>query len=45
MDRYDEKIAPIINLYTIENLIKGLSKTNQIKIAVALDLADTLVES
>ncbi|MDU0203972.1 hypothetical protein ACYEXS_36440 [Paenibacillus sp. MAH-36] len=39
LDRYDDKIAPILEVYPIENLIKGHSKTNQIKIAVALDLA------
>lgn len=39
LDRYDDKIAPIIDVYPIENLIKGRSKTNQIKIAVALELA------
>lgn len=39
LDRYDNKIAPIVEVYPIDNLIKGRSKTNQIKIAVALDLA------
>ena len=39
LDRYDDQIAPIVNVYPLDNLIKGLSKTNQIKIAVALDLA------
>ncbi|WP_079914851.1 hypothetical protein [Paenibacillus sp. 32352] len=39
LDRYDDKIAPIVDVYPIENVIKGRSKTNQIKIAVALDLA------
>ena len=39
LDRYDYEVAPIVEVYPIENLIKGLSKTNQIKIAVALDLA------
>ncbi|CAN7365729.1 hypothetical protein LJR153_002209 [Paenibacillus sp. LjRoot153] len=39
LDRYDNKVAPIIDVYLLENLTKGFSKTNQIKIAVALDLA------
>ena len=39
LDRYDNEIAPIVDVYPIENFIQGYSKTNQIKIAVALDLA------
>jgi len=39
LDRYDDKIAPIVDIYPIENLLRGRSKTNQIKIAVALELA------
>lgn len=39
LDRYDDQIAPIVEVCPLEDLIKGLSKTNQIKIAVALDLA------
>ncbi|MCL6603147.1 MAG: hypothetical protein K6T94_09760 [Paenibacillus sp.] len=39
LDRYDKTIAPIVDVYPIEYWIKGLSKTFQIKIAVAFDLA------
>ncbi|AIQ16789.1 hypothetical protein H70357_09030 [Paenibacillus sp. FSL H7-0357] len=39
LDRYDKTVAPIVDVYSIENWIKGLSKTFQIKIAVAFDLA------
>ncbi|WP_054029186.1 hypothetical protein [Bacillus sp. FJAT-28004] len=39
LDRYDKKVAPIVDMYSIEDWTKGLSKMNQIKIAVALDLA------
>ncbi|MDQ0887894.1 hypothetical protein QFZ81_002982 [Paenibacillus sp. V4I9] len=39
LDRYDNTIAPIVDVYLIENWMKGLSKTFQIKIAVAFDLA------
>ncbi|MCZ8516933.1 hypothetical protein O9H85_32175 [Paenibacillus filicis] len=39
LDRFDDEVAPIIDVYPIENLTKGLSQTSQIKIAVALDLA------
>ncbi|MBE1445397.1 hypothetical protein [Paenibacillus sp. OAS669] len=38
LDRYDDAIVPIVEVYPIDNWIKG-SKTFQIKIAVALDLA------
>lgn len=39
LDRYDNTIAPIVDVYPIENWMKGLSKTFQIKIAVAFELA------
>ncbi|MBP1960839.1 hypothetical protein [Paenibacillus aceris] len=39
LDRYDDTIAPIVDVYPIEKWMKGLSKMYQIKIAVALDLA------
>ncbi|KKO51628.1 hypothetical protein [Paenibacillus sp. DMB20] len=39
LDRSDEAIEPIVDVYPIEFYLKGLSKINQIKIAVALDLA------
>jgi hypothetical protein len=40
LDRYDSTIAPIIDVYPIKSWMKGLSKTFQIKIAVAFDLAN-----
>lgn len=39
LDRYDHAIAPIVSVDPIESLHKSLSKINQIRIAVALDLA------
>jgi len=39
LDRYEDNIAPTIDVYPVEDIIKGSSKTNQIKIAVALELA------
>lgn len=39
LDRYDNTVTPIVDVYPLESWIKGLSKTFQIKIAVALDLA------
>lgn len=39
LDRFNHKIDPIFEVYPLEWFIKGLSKWNQIKIAVALDLA------
>lgn len=39
LDRYDHAIAPIVSVDSIESLHTGLSKINQIRIAVALDLA------
>ncbi|OAS18655.1 hypothetical protein [Paenibacillus oryzisoli] len=41
LDRYDNEVVPIVDVYHLENWTKGFSKTNQIKIAVALDLAKT----
>ncbi|WP_438445395.1 hypothetical protein [Gorillibacterium sp. sgz5001074] len=38
LDRYEKTMAPIVEVYPIENWMKGLSKTFQIKIAVAFDL-------
>ncbi|MBD3918349.1 hypothetical protein H8B09_06245 [Paenibacillus sp. PR3] len=45
LDRYDERIAPIMSVIPIENWSKGLSKTNQIKLAVAMELAKKDLES
>lgn len=39
LDCYDYSIAPIVDVYPIERLHSRLSKINQIKVAVALDLA------
>jgi hypothetical protein len=39
LDRYDHAITPIVNVDSIESLHKSLSRINQIRIAVALDLA------
>lgn len=39
LDRFDQQIDPIIEVYPVESLLKGRSKMHQIKIAVALDLA------
>lgn len=39
LDRNDYSISPIVNVHPIECLFKGISKVNQIKIAVAMDLA------
>ncbi|MBY0014022.1 hypothetical protein [Paenibacillus typhae] len=39
LDRYNHTIAPIVSVDPIESLHTGLSKINQIKIVVALDLA------
>ncbi|WP_409342571.1 hypothetical protein [Paenibacillus sp. MBLB4367] len=40
LDRYDDSIAPIVEVYPIEKWMKGLSKIFQIKLAVALDAAN-----
>jgi hypothetical protein len=39
LDRYDYSVSPIVNVHPIECLCRGISKINQIKIAVAMDLA------
>ncbi|MGG4132081.1 hypothetical protein ABEW19_27885 [Paenibacillus illinoisensis] len=39
LDRYDEAIEQIVDVYPIKSYLKGLSKIYQIKIAVAIDLA------
>lgn len=39
LDRFNTEIEPIVNLKSIPKYIQGLSKQNQIKLAVALDLA------
>ncbi|ETT46623.1 MULTISPECIES: hypothetical protein [unclassified Paenibacillus] len=39
LDRYDNTVTPLVDVYPIEHWMKGLSKTFQIKILVALDLA------
>jgi hypothetical protein len=39
LDRYDLEIEPIISKMPVQEYKKGLSKTYQIKLAVALDLA------
>ncbi|WP_342563162.1 hypothetical protein NST84_27090 [Paenibacillus sp. FSL R7-0345] len=40
LDRYDYSISPIVNVHPIEEyLCKGISKINQIKVAVSMDLA------
>lgn len=39
LDRYDDTVAPIVEVYPIEKWMKGISKIFQIKLAVALDLA------
>ncbi len=45
LDRYNDNIAPVVKTYSLESLTKGFSKTNQIKIAVALDLAKNDLKS
>ncbi|WP_127529476.1 hypothetical protein [Paenibacillus kobensis] len=39
LNRYDNTISPIVDVYPIEIWMKGLSKTFQIKIAVAFEMA------
>ncbi|MDU0206501.1 hypothetical protein ACYEXS_36340 [Paenibacillus sp. MAH-36] len=39
LDRYDNTIEPIVDVYPIEDWMKGHSKTYQIKIAVGFELA------
>lgn len=43
LDRYDSHNEPIVEITTITKYIQGLSKQNQIKLAVALDLAKTIL--
>ena len=39
LDRHNDKVEPIVESKSILQYVQGLSKLNQIKIAIALDLA------
>jgi hypothetical protein len=39
LERHNAEVEPIVESLTIPQYLKGLSKQNQIKLAVALDLA------
>lgn len=43
LDRYNSQVEPIVEITTITKYIQGLSKQNQIKLAVAHDLATTIL--
>ncbi|WP_249899977.1 hypothetical protein [Paenibacillus sp. PK3_47] len=45
LDRYDHSVSPVIEVYPIEKWMKNLSKTFQIQLAVALDLAKSDMNS
>lgn len=42
LDRYNEEIEPIVESKSISEYLQGLSKRNQIKLGVALDLTKNL---
>ncbi|WP_106766551.1 hypothetical protein [Paenibacillus faecalis] len=39
LDRYSDEVEPIVEFEDVPHYLQGLSKHNQIKLAVALDLA------
>lgn len=39
LDRYNAEVEPIVESKTVPQYLQGLSKQNQIKLAVAIDLA------
>lgn len=45
LDRYNLDAEPIVGRLSLQDFSKGLSKINQIKIAVALDLAKRYLEN